>query len=171
MIAAVIAAAASVGGILLNRRSTRVVEVGKWRRDVERELAGRALVHLREAQSAYGEAALELRAARATDADEARLKGVRTSAELRERGNSAASKADVIFAELQLVAGPDVLAVTESMSRDVERIIHHLRPGGGADDFYDRYVEHAKSLESSIAKFVDVVRKDLGIEQVRKLRR
>jgi hypothetical protein len=169
LVASVIAAVAAVSGILLNRRSTRDIEVSKWRRDIERELAGHALGYIAQAQQLFEEAAIDLRWSRSYAAPEspASLDRLRVSAEKREKGIEFGQKVEVSIAELELIASPDVLAVTSSISRDIGGMVHHLRPGGGADDFFEAYTEHAQNLRESRQQLIAAIRQDLGIEDCR----
>lgn len=169
LIASVIAAVAAVSGILLNRRSARDIEVSKWRRDVERELVGRALIRIAGAQQLFEEAAIDLRWSRQYAEPESSdsFDRLATSADKRAKGIDLGSEVEGIFAELELVAGPEVLEVTSSMSRNIGGMVHHLRPGGGADDFFESYTDHAQSLRASKPRFVAAVRRDLGIESTK----
>jgi hypothetical protein len=164
LVAAAVAAVASIGSILLNRRSTRDIETSKWRRDVERELAGRALLHIVDAQKLFGAAGVELRWSRSVeDADS--LDQLNASAENREKGIKLIETVRSIFAELDLIAGPAVLVLTSTILREFEGVVHHLRPGGGADDFYDAYAGHAQGVEDARNRLLEAIRKDLGIEK------
>lgn len=168
LIAAAVAAATSLLGVALNTRSSSRIELGKWRRQDERQLAAGIVSRCREAGRQWSIVAFHADDERAGTLQ---AHGRREIDDARQRVTNLEDEVRTAVAEIELVAGTKVVDSANGLIENFESVRHLLRSTSGADDRLQAFPGLMSELDLKLTAFIDAVRKDLHIDRAPSLRR
>ncbi|MGY6656677.1 hypothetical protein ACXIZN_31360 [Amycolatopsis sp. TRM77291] len=168
LLAAVVAAAASLVSVVIAARSASRTELRRWRRQDEREMIARILTQLHVVRGLWNIIGPNADAERAGELDPFVEREVRNA---RIEVGKAEKAFRLAVAEVELVAGSKVVECAKAFDMRFEGLQHLLRPAGGAEQRTDYYWQHDAGLEQLRTELVDAVRKELQIDRAPKFRR
>lgn len=168
LLAAGVAAVASLAGIAINVRSTSRIELRKWRRNEERALIANILSNLHEVRELWSFIAVRADAERARELEPSAEREVR---EARLNVNQAERELRLAVAEVELIAGSKVVECAKALETPLENVRHLLRATSGADGRMNAYGDVIGGFDVVRTELVDAVRKELRIDRAPRLRR
>lgn len=168
VIAAFTAAGLSLLNVAYSARLARRNQLDQWRRDTELPLIGAILTLSEDATTAWVSAA----GRRSIWIQSLGLDGIGENVPVREEyykffheGADLHDRMRLKAAQLQLVAGPPLLAVVATLLRTNETVQHVVRPASGADDFYELCNKHCGDIARIRESLVGAARQDLRIDR------
>jgi len=170
LVTSAVAAASSLIVIAISVRSTGKTELGRWRRQEERELIARIMTKAREVVALWDTVASQTETSRAARG-EYQTDAKRQVEQARQELRTADRELVTAFAEVELVAGSRVVDCIRALEVSFENMRHVLRPASGADDQLAAYRQYASDFERLLKDLIDAVRKELRIERAPTLRR
>ncbi|MEU4519406.1 hypothetical protein AB0F52_11900 [Amycolatopsis sp. NPDC024027] len=168
LIAAAVAAATSLLGVVLNARSSSRIELGKWRRQDERQLAAGIVKNCREAGRQWSAVAMHADREREGTLQPLERQDIERA---RRSVNTLEDAVRTATAELELIAGTKVVDCADRILDNFESVRHLLRATSGADDRMSAFPGLMHELDSKLTAFIDAVRKELRVDRAPGFRR